>query len=737
MSHLLTYLARLAAFLQLFLAATNLAAAQTAKPELQLANLHNVYFPDRRPDQVGPSLFGNYISAPPLERFYGLEGDTVTIPFTLRSETADEFALRVKIRLHGEDITSTARPQLFQAQDVRVEGNSNGSCSCPAGRLPVIESGNRMRCAEEAIDTKSPRGCPTAPQRMKIYGTHVRQAPFYTKDPLQPVGTDRATVRLVPNKTELFLIDVPISSSLAKGDLQVAIHAQTAHTRQELLVPVRVLRLRLTDFPAAEVSYWLSENPRDLVSKPTDAPLNGEWGGAWWSEEHWAYLERAAESLRRIGVTSTIVPLFVRNPHGINATPLIGVRCVPQISKAGREAAPARSDAFDNDGKNWKYTFDFTNFHRWIAVFRRAGFRQFEGAHLAANAGQLPNALECDLVADLPHRSGSARKFRFMPRQGADTRNVEGGPATSISASDRERIYRQTFLPAFLDALNIELKKVKISNEYVQHVIDENKPTEEAKVAYSEISTLVRKHLPGIRIIDAMNQYTAPTYHAAIDLPVVHLALLYDDQMDRAGIRTEVETAFTGPRYFYNTAFREGGPNRFLDTNPMDSRAYGWLLLELGYDGMLHWAANAFRYPSARDLEGVKRPADWSPFEYSIGPFPDGSVEPGHAAGSNWILYPGEAGLLGSIRGRRLRDGLLDHWLYVRARAACGRKDECSRQLADILQQLTSNAQEVADFAQDPSRYDHARKVMIEMLEPSSDEQRSPLEKPHRAHEGR
>lgn len=682
--------------------------ALAAGLNLQFANLHNPYFPDRLPG-APPADFEHFVPAQAPLPFFGIERDTLPVAFTLVAAEAGSVSIQVQVKAPGNARAIAMAPPivLYRARDVWVEGNTNGTCACPAGQLPRAASGAaRMSCVEAAAasESETPRGCPTDKQRARIAQTLVRRAPFAIKDALEPLRAGRA--RLGAGVTELFLADIPIGAGLPKGMLEIQVTATPdAGEARSISAPLKTLKLRLDDFPAMDLSYWLSEDPRDLVARPPGVPLGAAWGGAWWSEEHWRNLEHAARLQARQGVTNVLVPLFARSPSGVQARPLIAVRCI-----TGSDAAPpADARAFNKAVGGWRYDFDFDGFHRFVGVFRRAGFRRFEGAHLASRGGELPVHLECNLHRSVGDARPFARNFRFLPR-------AEDAAAQRVL---RGALYREKFLPTFARRLAAELRKAGIERNWYQHVIDENASSDEAIAAYARLVGILREHMPGLKTMDAVNQYSGPRYAGIMDVPVMHLALLYDDQMPRKNIRREISLAFPGPKYLYNTALREGGPNRFLDTNPLEERAYGWLATELGYQGMLYWAANRYRYPVGDDISRFRRAPDWSPYTHSHGPHPNGFVEPAYSPGTNWQLYPTATGLIDSLRARRLRDGLLDHWIYVRAEAVCrkARPAGCGRTLAAIRARLTGEAYAIADISRDPAQYDEARRSLLELLE--------------------
>ena len=701
--------------------AAGAAGAVAAPVEVQFAHLHNPYFPDIPPAQARADSGSTYVLAPPPARHLGIVGDTLAIPFTIVSAEAQSVRIGVQVLDQGKTLASLPALRggplgLYRALDVGVEGNSNGSCSCEVGALPQqLEVGKPPTCvpASQAEEARTPKGCPAADERRRAQEVIVRRAPFSIKDALQPLADPGAPIALAPG-TELFLLDLAIPTEWARKDLRLSVSVTPAAggPSRSVSIALRVTGLELRNFPFLDLSYWISEDPRDLVARPAGAALNAAWGGEWWSPEHWARVTQVAKLQASLGVTNTLVPLFVRNPAGVNSRPLVPVRCISggKLDLKNLAANPAE---FNRTVAGWAFEFDYAGFQRWVKVFRDAGFRRFEGAHLLANAGRLPSVMECDVYAAPDERQPYARGFRFLPRK----LSAEEPEASQLQRQD---IYRDRFLPPFLRGLGRQLDQLALGGRYFQHVIDENESNDEAIQAYARGAETVRRHLPGVLTIDAINKYSAPQYGPWVDLPVVHQILIYDDQDRRKGIRQEIEQAFPRPKYFYNTALRAGGPNRFLDTNPLEGRAQGWLALETGYAGILYWASNMYRYPTGADLSATGRSGDWSPYSRSLGPRPGGVVDPAYGAGANWVLYPSADGLIGSLRARRLRDGLLDHWLYHQAWARCEgpKRDGCRDRLLGLRARLTRDGRSIADFAHNPRDYDEAREVMMSILEP-------------------
>ena len=135
-------------------------------------------------------------------------------------------------------------------------------------------------------------------------------------------------------------------------------------------------------------------------------------------------------------------------------------------------------------------------------------------------------------------------------------------------------------------------------------------------------------------------------------------------------------------------------PNRHIDCFLTESRLYPWLCFKLGAQGYLFWGANIYR--------GADE------YKTSIGPFPNGSQNPGHPPGDNWFFYRTFDGLVPSTRMVSFREGVIDHALLTlleqRAPAAA----------SEITERI---ARTITDFERGPKVYHQARTEILTALE--------------------
>jgi hypothetical protein len=87
---------------------------------------------------------------------------------------------------------------------------------------------------------------------------------------------------------------------------------------------------------------------------------------------------------------------------------------------------------------------------------------------------------------------------------------------------------------------------------------------------------------------------------------------------------------------------------------------------------------------------------------------PNGSQNPGHPAGDNWMFYPGPDGLLSSMRMIAFRDGMIDHTLLKMLEAK-------NRKKADEIMNLI--ARTALDYESKPAVYHKTRKILLEILD--------------------
>ena len=349
----------------------------------------------------------------------------------------------------------------------------------------------------------------------------------------------------------------------------------------------------------------------------------------WWSEEHWRLLENSGRTLREYGQDTLWTPL-INYEH-------------PLIQTTRR--------------KDGSYGFDFDKFDRWMETFLKLGFKRMAGQQILTLPG--------------------GRGISVTDEASGKTEWLFGG-------ADGQQAWME-FIPIFFDSFYQHLQQKGWVDDYIQHLYDEPKDFEK----YKALSALLRKHMPGVRSIDAVR--TNPEYSPLVDMHVFDIYMIYPHAQ-----RLVAERKSRGQEswLYHCCSPYPPYPNRHLDERLSNSRLYPWLCYLMNADGYLYWAANMYRG------------AD--PYKTSVGPLPNGSQDPGHPPGDNWMFYPGPDGLRGSMRMVAFRDGMQDHTLLSMLAA----KDKAK---ADRIMKMV--ARDTVRYEKEPMRLHSAWGALLNALD--------------------
>ncbi|HUT91621.1 MAG TPA: DUF4091 domain-containing protein [Thermoguttaceae bacterium] len=347
----------------------------------------------------------------------------------------------------------------------------------------------------------------------------------------------------------------------------------------------------------------------------------------WWSDRHWELIESSARQLRRFGDDTVLTPLVD------GREPLI------RVSRDERE----------------DYAFDYARFDRWVETFLRLGFNTFAGRHVVSMGRE---------VWVLDRSSGAIEPLLEKP-------------------NDREAWLR--FLPVFYDSLFRHLEERKWTDRYLQHQYDEPKDPE----LYKRLVGLARRHMPGVRTIDAINS-RPEAFSPLVDAHVFNLITLLRNAELADRRRAEDRAVWL----YHCTSPYPPYPNRHLDRPLAECRLWPWICYRWRAEGFLYWAANLYR--------GADE------YKTSIGPFPNGSQDPGHPPGDAWFYYRGPDGLRPSMRIVAFRSGLVDHTLLTMLAEKDGKLAE------EIAREVVPSATE---YRTDPAVYHNARRRILAALD--------------------
>lgn len=275
-----------------------------------------------------------------------------------------------------------------------------------------------------------------------------------------------------------------------------------------------------------------------------------------------------------------------------------------------------------------RYEFDFSRVKQFTDMCKQIGFKHFEWSHMWIYWG-------VEHPMRIYKQSGDQYVMLWPP-------DISGFSGTYIN-------FLKQFLPEFHKFLVAE---GLLETSYF-HLSDEPGPGQHI-VNYRRARGILRELAPWMKVMDALSNIEYGREGLTdIPIPIVSSAQAYID----AKI----------PHWVYYCCGPHGPwLNRFLDTPLAKVRMSGWLFYRLGADGFLHWGYN-YWHKMEREENGD--------------PFHDASNAswPGIPYGDPFMIYPGEAGPIDSIRWEVFAESLQD---YAILQTAGVKRDD--PRLADI-----------------------------------------------------
>jgi glycosyl hydrolase family 123 len=307
--------------------------------------------------------------------------------------------------------------------------------------------------------------------------------------------------------------------------------------------------------------------------------------------------------------------------------------------------------------------YEFANFDRWVETFQRAGtIGTIEGSHLLGRAGGYDGALQVET-------------FQLVDRQVKRVNLPPDNPGV------------EKFMSSFLPVLNSHLEQKGWKPIYLQHILDEAHGNEPQ--FYAKMAALVRRHLPGIATIDAVDAAHMPEIlqdNCDIWVPLLGR---FDGQMEMLRRRTQSGRQV----WFYTCLFpREKYLNRLMDFPLLKTQLLHWLNFKLGLTGFLHWGGNYWTPDPFKDTQPV--------INENTELLPPGDA---------FIVYPDRArkSVRSSIRLEAMREGIEDYellrLLYAR------RPAEAERIAGTAVSSFT-------EYVRDPAAFRKIERSLLEAL---------------------
>lgn len=291
----------------------------------------------------------------------------------------------------------------------------------------------------------------------------------------------------------------------------------------------------------------------------------------------------------------------------------------------------------DNNGD---YIFDFSIAQKLIELYLSLGFKYIEGPIML-------------------YRKSWERAEFFIKIDGEDVH------ALSDEGYD--------FMRAFFTQLYSFLKVNGWFEIFNAHVGDE--PQKYCVTEYHILSGLIRKWMPGVKIIEAVE---TPEIDGAVDIwvPKSDRYLTYKDEFDKKMKRGE-------DVFWFYTCMFPGGQylNRLLDQELIRTRYLHWANYVYGFTGYLHWGLNMYYHLNGNSV-----------FSGACDR-PDGVRMQLLPAGDTHIVYPLEKLVLRSVRLEMMRAGCEDYELLKLAEANDKSKadelvNKCVRSFTDYTKDI-------------------------------------------------
>ncbi len=441
---------------------------------------------------------------------------------------------------------------------------------------------------------------------------HLIAPPGDFPDPL----LEDKSVSVEPGRNQPIWLTVYVPKRAAQGDYSASVEITADGATASVPVRITVRPFTLPDTRTLHVTNWLSVGN---VGKAQ--------GVEPFTEPFWKWLEVWARFMADHRQNTIITPII-------------------SLIKGA------------DDGKG-NLTFDFTDFDRWVELFKRAGvIGTIEGGHFGGRAKwEAPDFDAYYPVITMP--DGSRRE----------------NPAVTVTSDEYKR-----FLSQFLPALQKHLEEKGWLDHYIQHLADE--PIPQNSASYKKAAAVIKQYAPRLRIIDASMCHEIA---GSIDIWVPQ-PQEFGDKLDFFKDRVKA-----GDEVWIYTCLSPKGKymNRFIDYPLLDVRLLHWVNFKYDLPGYLHWGLNYWTGDPFKDLE-----PEWG----------GGSHLP---AGDSHITYPGKIGPLSSIRLEAMRDGIEDYELL---RLLDNKDPKRAREICDsIVHSLTG-------YSLDPTAFRKARARLIQGL---------------------
>ena len=244
-----------------------------------------------------------------------------------------------------------------------------------------------------------------------------------------------------------------------------------------------------------------------------------------------------------------------------------------------------------------EYTFDFSNFDKYVRTAKKHGIKYFELSHLFTQWGG-----------------------KFCPKIVVLENGKETMPFGWEVESTDERYL--AFLKQYLMNLTVHLKELDIFDNTYMHLTDE--PHGEDIEKYLKLAEFIKKNNYGLKTFDAISHFDI-VKNNAVSLPAVCTRSkefeLFEDTEKLLYYCIDIDDNYLSNRYFHMPLQR--------------TEIIGAQIYETGAKGFLHWGFNFY------NTQYSTRP---------LNPYEETTAGGNFCAGDSFLVYPGKNGAEYSLR---------------------------------------------------------------------------------------
>jgi hypothetical protein len=419
------------------------------------------------------------------------------------------------------------------------------------------------------------------PSEMPCYADHdnniLRNTPGLYPDLLRPLDAQGLT--LLPNQWRTLWVTIDPKAQVKAGvyPIELIFYNQAGEKLAKEVFEIRVIGQEL---PKQSLIYtqWFHT---DCLATWYNVEV--------FSEAHWERIHQFIKTAVEHGINMILTPIF---------TP-------PLDTQVGGERPTVQLVDVEKIGNTYKFGFD--KLKRWLHLCQSNGIEYVEFSHLFT-------------------QWGAKHAPKIMATEDGEYKRIFGWD-TCATGEDYKN-----FLDRFLPQLINFIKENGLEECSYFHVSDE--PSLEHIESYRGASTILKKHLKGFPIIDALSNYEFYE-NGLVKNPIPATNHIEDF------LQNNVPDLWT----YYCCGQYKQMSNRFFNMPSARNRIIGMQLYKYDIAGFLQWGYNFWYSQYSR---------------YPIDPFRVTDAGYAFPSGDAFVVYPGENGPLESLRLEVFYEALQD-----------------------------------------------------------------------------